>query len=908
MSLREPLWLLAGVPLAVLWWRFLAQPRGRWLRLAVLGCLTIALAEPALRDARRAPPVTLVVDRSSSVRGQALREAGAVLADLAASGARDTSVVGFGLGAAVLVDSAERASLPTDLAMHDESDVAAGLRLAAAASDPNDGRNVLLISDGQFTGPDPRREIPFLRDRGVRVTYDAIEPRRRDEVAVARVVAPSQVVVGQAFSVGVEIASATERPGSLVVRDERDREIARHEVTLDTGTTPFSLQVTPTAVGIRTYEVSIEIDGDDEIAENDRARVAVDVSGPPRILLLNQSGRESALARSLARAGTIVDTLGGSLRLTSAMLRPYEAVVLENMPLQSLGDGADAALAHYVTFAGGGLLVTGGKHSYANGGYYKSFLEEILPLRMDNLAERIRPHSALGIAIDRSGSMRMPAGDGASKIDLANRAAAEAIALLDEDDEVTVLAVDSQAQVVVPLQAIGGAERRAQIAGDVLRIDAAGGGIFVYEALRTAVKELSLGSSQARHLILFADAADAEEPGDFRPLVGAWRDAGCTLSVVGLGQSTDSDADLLAEIAALGNGRLFFTSSALNLPRIFAQDVIEATRRTFVEEAIPLTAAPGLLSLEMKLDAPAAVGGYNVSELSPGADLLWISQSDPAVPLAAAWRRGTGRVVAIAAEADGAFSGGLAEWTGYQTFFREIVEWLKRVHGEGAVADLSLAGHKAIVSLELEPGLAVAGQPSAVLFTPDGIRPRPVPLRWVGPTQLIGETTLASDGIYHGVVELPGGPPLLLPPRVLPYSPEFAPGVQGIDGTRVLREIAAATGGEPFTHVDQLLRGRNTGGARSLALWFAALALLGAITDIGNRRGLWDPALARLARRTRALPRPRWRPSSPPPPVASARVPTPAADTPPVAPVDDDGQNPGNAILARAKERARRRL
>ena len=49
--------------------------------------------------------------------------------------------------------------------------------------------------------------------------------------------------------------------------------------------------------------------------------------------------------------------------------------------------------------------------------------------------------------------------------------------------------------------------------------------------------------------------ADAEEPGSYRKLLEHCTAAGISVSVVGLGQVTDPDAELLRDIAARGGGR-----------------------------------------------------------------------------------------------------------------------------------------------------------------------------------------------------------------------------------------------------------------------------------------------------------------------------------------------------------------
>ena len=101
-----------------------------------------------------------------------------------------------------------------------------------------------------------------------------------------------------------------------------------------------------------------------------------------------------------------------------------------------------------------------------------------------------------------------------------------------------------------------------------------GGGIFTYTALVTAATMVQESEKGTRHIVLFADAADAEEPGDYQRLLETLTPLGITVSVIGLGSETDSDAEFLKDVAARGQGRIHFTADVEDLPRLFAQEAI----------------------------------------------------------------------------------------------------------------------------------------------------------------------------------------------------------------------------------------------------------------------------------------------------------------------------------------------
>ena len=104
--------------------------------------------------------------------------------------------------------------------------------------------------------------------------------------------------------------------------------------------------------------------------------------------------------------------------------------------------------------------------------------------------------------------------------------------MLSPMDEFGVIAVDSSPHIIANLAPV---ENQSHARSKILSIGSQGGGIFVYEALSAAAKMLLNAQAGTRHIILFADAADSEQPGRYRQLLEECRKANITVSVVGLG-------------------------------------------------------------------------------------------------------------------------------------------------------------------------------------------------------------------------------------------------------------------------------------------------------------------------------------------------------------------------------------
>ena len=126
-----------------------------------------------------------------------------------------------------------------------------------------------------------------------------------------------------------------------------------------------------------------------------------------------------------------------------AELSNYASVVLVNVNAKNLIAAQDGTLQSYVRDLGGGLVAVGGPQSYGMGGYFKTPLEETLPVEMQIKDQERFPSVSIVIVIDRSGSMGAQEG-GLTKIQLAAEGAVRVVELLNDFDEITVIPVDTQ--------------------------------------------------------------------------------------------------------------------------------------------------------------------------------------------------------------------------------------------------------------------------------------------------------------------------------------------------------------------------------------------------------------------------------------------------------------------------------
>jgi Mg-chelatase subunit ChlD len=921
VSLLFPELLLLLAPLLFLYfWRARSSALGGFVRVVMLAMVALVASVPLAPLGGRGVDVVVVADLSRSMPADSRARTLEIvkLLDERRRGGDRVGIVTYGREARIerLPEEFGEVSTFVQEMDRDGSDLGGAIALAASLIPRGRPGRLIVLSDGEANGTPVVGAAHDAAARGLPIDFRVFSRGETADIAVESLDLPGTVDEREPFQFTASVRTdRTVQAEAVLLRD--GVEVARTTRTFQPGATQLTFRDLIDRPGVARYRLTLSANAD-RVPENNAGDGAVRVEAPATILLVTATGGPDNLSRALAAGKLRVTTVTpAAFPSDLAGLLAYRAVILENVPAGQIGPPALGHLARFANDIGGGLLVTGGAASFGVGGYFKSALDPDLPVSMELKNEHRKLSLAMVVALDRSGSMAMPAGDGRTKMDLANAGTCAAIDTLGPYDEIGVVAVDSAPHVISPLTS---ASEKDRICGDVRRIQSMGGGIFTYTALVTAATMVQESNKGTRHVVLFADAADAEEPGDYERLLARLKPLGITVSVIGLGSETDSDAAFLKDVAAKGDGRIQFAATADDLPRLFAQEAITVARSSFVTDPTAARTLPDLVLLGELPPSPfPGVDGFNLTYLRPGATMGVVTTDEYQAPVLAFWHRGLGRVAALTAEVDGQYSRRLNGWKDFPQLAVGLGRWL--LGGDpptGVQASIDRAGGQGIVRVDLDPGRAPGGagdvrSATATIVPPDartGGAPERLTLSWVSDDTLEARFPLQKAGLYLGAVQLNSGTVLPLAPLSLPYSPEFEPRVDPLEGRRTLAEIARISGGAERTTWDDVfsasrLRNRQV---RDL-VWPLTLALLLLhLVEIGGRRLLLFVAAQQWLRTIR-LPRVRWRrfrrPS--PAPVGTERVPashSPASgETLPVAP-----PKPATSPLARAKAKARGRM
>jgi uncharacterized membrane protein len=765
-TFQAPEWFLLIPVLALLGWFWRGLRLHSPLRAIIIVVVTLVLADPRLRRQQDALDLWVLLDRSESTEDivdKSFPEWRKLLDKDKPSRNDRLTFINY---AGEIVEMGKDGTTFTGSRKLTRSNLA--LQNIIALADEKRPSRVLMFTDGFSTEP-LTEAAAQLQNRGIPLDFRLIREETEDDFRVARLEFPERVQAGEPFLLSVIVRGSKDTTIPMVLR-RNGQKLTESFVTLvnGVGKTEFTDRIPRT--GAFEYQAEI-LPEKDAHPGNNRSNRWIEIAGGPRVLLATRF-KDDPVAKVLESQDFTVQTIDDPALLKPGQLVGARAVIFNNVPAHEVPNDFLKSLDFYVREQGGGFMMTGGDRSFGSGGYFQSSIDPLLPISMELKTEHRKLSVALAIVMDRSGSMAVNvagAGGGKplTKMDLADAGAADAINLLGPMDQVAVLAVDSAPHVIVPLTPVG--NRKNELGNRVRKIESQGGGIYVYEGLKGGWDELKKANVGTRHMILFSDAADSEEPGDYKKLLKEMTDQGCTVSVIGLGTKADVDSKLLEDVARLGNGRMFFSDRPADIPKIFAQETVTIARSAFIKE--PVGAKPTGRWAEVS-PKPLAwlpeVDGYNLSYAREDATVSLVTTDEYLAPLVAQARRGLGRTAAVSFPLSGEVSEKTRAWPGYGDFLQTTTRWLMgQETPPGIGIRHRLEGTRLTVDLLYDPALwsdKLAAKPPRIKLLEDGGgQSYEVPWKRISPghfsiTRDLQEGSVVRGAIQVGEVSLPFGP------------------------------------------------------------------------------------------------------------------------------------------------------
>ena len=273
---------------------------------------------------------------------------------------------------------------------------------------------LVMVTDGADTSDATLDEsLASLKSRSIPVFPVGVgqEHFERD-LQITRVETPRSTLKGTSLSVDV-VVSQTGYAGTTVplVVEDNGRIVNSQPVTLpaDGESTTVRVTFTATDAGPRLFRFRIDPQTDEQVTQNNARDALVEVSAEPqRVLYLEGEPRfemkfvrravsddpnlsvtilqRTAEDKYLRLNVTSADEVAAGFPKTRDELFAYRAIILGSVEAASFSPDQLRMLADFVSMRGGGLLMMGGRRSFAEGGWVGTPVAEVLPVLLADSA------------------------------------------------------------------------------------------------------------------------------------------------------------------------------------------------------------------------------------------------------------------------------------------------------------------------------------------------------------------------------------------------------------------------------------------------------------------------------------------------------------------------------------------
>ena len=711
------------------------------------------------------------------------------------------------------------------------TDLAAGLRLAAAILPQDSERRIVLLSDGQQNLEDALQEAQLLQQEGIRLDVVPLPTFNGPEARIDDLNAPSILHTNERFLLHIRFFSSVAQRVTLHLYLDQTL-LLQQSLQLNSGEQEITLALNAPPTGFHTYRITMDAP-QDTISQNNEAAVFVNVQGPPHVLVIEGSPGAGHNITSALQATHIDVSVGVPVDVPTTLegLVNYDAVVLADVPAVDLGTTRMQVLQSYVRDLGRGLVVSGGENSYGVGGYANTPLEETLPLRMDIPQHKDTPSIAVVLIVE---SLEIN-----TAVNISKEAAKGVINLLTPRDYVGVSA--AYGNLVIPLQHV---TNKTAINQTVDKMNPNDPPSYMPDLI-AAETALIHSDAKIKHVILIGDG-DATD--SYARQVIKMASEHISVSVVGTNIGSYDDLTLMKQMAAWGKGRFYQADNPNAIPQILLNETKQAARRAFIEEPfVPAIITPH--PILTGLSSFPQLTGYVATTPKAAAQIVLASHLDD--PVLAVWQYGLGRVVAWTSDALGLWTANWLRWSDAARWWANLVTWTISTSNNQLIVNSEIVGGNGHIIVDTpHETSAISGkvnqqQVQVKIIAPDlsqqtvTLQPS-APERWEGtfPTTQVGAYLLRVTWQAQSSANT-GSPGQLTTTTglVVPYSPEFSS--SGTD-THFLNQLAHAGDGSVLNPNDTASAFSTNlppvYASLSIVFWLFAIAALLLPVDIALRR------------------------------------------------------------------------
>ena len=521
-----------------------------------------------------------------------------------------------------------------------------------------------LFSDGIETHEKSLNEtLSVLKQEGIKTYFSTLPGIKQDETSISAFsINPPYAYQGETVRLKATVKSNCDTKVTVAFSNNGIKLHSQDVELKKDQTKNVFADIALTKEMSKDWQVEIEADKDSFPMNNIR-NASLSILGQSKVLALHEKpAKLNYFRRALAKQGIDLEARNHlGIPTTLEEFNQFNAVIVADVPATKMTQKQMKTIRSYVEDTGGGFIMTGSSNSFGLGGYYKTPIEEILPVSSKFEKDKEHPSLALVLVIDKSGSM------GGIPIELARQASKASVDILGAKDKVAVIAFDGSAHTVVEMQS---ASSKMSIKETIESIQASGG-TNLGPAMQAGQEMLQASASKLKHMIILSDGQSSAA--DFEGMASEMASSGMTISTVSLGDG--AAVGLMAQIAEIGRGRAYVTNDPMDMPQIFTKETMEASSTAIKEEPfIPITGQDKSLFAQINLEEAPFLLGYVMTKLKPATNVALLTEQGD--PLLVTSSFGVGKSVAFTSDLCDVWSSEWLEWEQYGQFWAQIIRSL----------------------------------------------------------------------------------------------------------------------------------------------------------------------------------------------------------------------------------------
>lgn len=489
---------------------------------------------------------------------------------------------------------------------------------------------------------------------------------------------------------------------AMVYLNKNGQTYKTETIDLTQGYNVLSFDLDTKTAAANDYELIVEPLGEDENKENDRYTFTQTVTGEVNVLLISSKTADKKAVEDLYGSRANIDSYIGTSEVpfTIEELCKYDEIMLSNIDVRTLDnytafvDAVDKAVSQF----GKSLVTFGDTYIQNQTDDVLKQLEDMLPVRFGN---NDQDPKFLGIVIDTSRSM-----ENFSRFQMAKEAAIQMLELMNEQDEVAVVAFSGSAVTKVKPTSVS---KKDEIIDTINGLEPTQG-TYLGLGMQTMfdlVKNLDTYSE--KQIMLISDGLSHTVETDTPSIVARnMRANEMYISVLNTGSS--DGAALLENIANLGGGNYYFVKSVEELKKLMLADIANDLTESIIEQTSAVKIQKKYDGVLNGVSALPDIGGYVYGKAKSNAttvlttEYVKLNGGVVTVPVYAYWTYGSGKVSCFTSDiANGWTSAWQTEDSDGERFYQNVFTESVPVERVGEPYTLTVESDGTSTSIDIQP-------------------------------------------------------------------------------------------------------------------------------------------------------------------------------------------------------------